>query len=41
VITHTNLYWEGHRAPGRTAGVVTTDEVDFSSTPEEKPEATS
>lgn len=37
VIAHTNMYWEGHRAPGRTAGIVTTDEVDFSS----KPEATS
>jgi nicotinamidase-related amidase len=24
VIAHTNLYWSGHRAPGRTAGVVTT-----------------
>jgi nicotinamidase-related amidase len=29
VIAHTNLYWSGHRAPGRTAGTVTTDEVDF------------
>lgn len=29
VITHTNLYWQLHEAPGRTAGVVTTDEVRF------------
>ena len=29
VIAHTNLYWENHRAPGRTAGTVTTAEVDF------------
>lgn len=29
VIAHTNLYWSNHRAPGRTAGTVTTDEVDF------------
>ena len=30
VIAHTNLYWSNHRAPGREAGTVTTDEVDFS-----------
>ncbi|HZE42032.1 MAG TPA: isochorismatase family protein [Stackebrandtia sp.] len=30
VIAHTNLYWGGHRAPGRTAGTVTTKEVNFS-----------
>jgi nicotinamidase-related amidase len=30
VIAHTNLYWSNHRAPGRTAGTVTTGEVDFS-----------
>jgi nicotinamidase-related amidase len=30
VIAHTNMYWSGHRAPGRTAGTVTTAEVDFS-----------
>jgi nicotinamidase-related amidase len=30
VIAHTNLYWDGHRAPGRTAGTVTADAVDFS-----------
>jgi nicotinamidase-related amidase len=41
VIAHTNMYWEGHRAPGRTAGIVTTDDVDFSSKPEETAEATS
>jgi len=29
VITHTNLYWAGQKAPGRTAGAVATTEVDF------------
>lgn len=29
VIAHTNLYWSNHQAPGRTAGTVTSDEVDF------------
>ena len=29
VIAHTNLYWKYQTAPGRTAGTVTTDEVDF------------
>ncbi len=29
VIAHTNLYWGGHRAPGRTAGTVATADVDF------------
>jgi nicotinamidase-related amidase len=29
VIAHTNLYWQYHTAPGRTAGTVTTEEVDF------------
>jgi nicotinamidase-related amidase len=29
VIAHTNLYWDGHRAPGRTAGTVETKDVDF------------
>ena len=29
VIAHTNLYWKFHTAPGRTAGTVATDEVDF------------
>ena len=30
VIAHTNLYWQYESAPGRTAGIVTADEVDFS-----------
>jgi nicotinamidase-related amidase len=29
VIAHTNLYWGDQRAPGRTAGTVTTADVDF------------
>jgi nicotinamidase-related amidase len=29
VIAHTNMYWRWQAAPGRTAGVVTTAEVDF------------
>ena len=29
VIAHTNLYWQNHEAPGRTAGTVTTAEADF------------
>jgi nicotinamidase-related amidase len=29
VIAHTNLYWTHQTAPGRTAGTVATDEVDF------------
>jgi nicotinamidase-related amidase len=29
VIAHTNLYWENHTAPGRTAGTVTADAVAF------------
>jgi nicotinamidase-related amidase len=29
VITHTNLYWSGHTAPGRTGGTVETKDVDF------------
>ena len=29
VIAHTNLYWNFQSAPGRTAGTVKTDEVDF------------
>jgi isochorismate hydrolase len=29
VIAHTNLYWQYHAAPGRTAGTVNTAEVDF------------
>jgi nicotinamidase-related amidase len=33
VIAHTNLYWNDHSAPGRTAGTVETAAVDFSGTP--------
>lgn len=29
VIAHTNLYWNWHAAPGRTAGTVETSEVSF------------
>ena len=29
VIAHTNLYWTYHTAPGRTAGTVATEVVDF------------
>jgi nicotinamidase-related amidase len=29
VIAHTNMYWQYHRAPGRTAGTVNTADVDF------------
>jgi nicotinamidase-related amidase len=29
VIAHTNLYWQYHTAPGRTAGTVRTADVDF------------
>ena len=29
VIAHTNLYWNYHSAPGRTAGTVKSDDVDF------------
>jgi nicotinamidase-related amidase len=32
VIAHTNLYWTYQTAPGRTAGTVTTEDVDFGST---------
>ena len=31
VIAHTNLYWQYHTAPGRTAGVAETKNVDFKS----------
>ncbi len=31
VIAHTNMYWSGQSAPGRTADTVTSREVDFSS----------
>jgi nicotinamidase-related amidase len=30
VIAHTNLYWQYHTAPGRTAGVTDTTDVTFS-----------
>ena len=29
VIAHTNLYWNYHSAPGRTAGTVSTADVTF------------
>ena len=29
VIAHTNLYWANQSAPGRIAGTVTTEDVDF------------
>jgi nicotinamidase-related amidase len=29
VIAHTNLYWKHQTAPGRTAGTVATNDVDF------------
>jgi nicotinamidase-related amidase len=29
VIAHTNLYWKYQQAPGRTAGTVETDKVEF------------
>ena len=29
VIAHTNLYWGNHEAPGRTAGTVETNDLDF------------
>ena len=29
VIAHTNMYWQYHKAPGRTAGTVSTADVDF------------
>jgi nicotinamidase-related amidase len=29
VVAHTNLYWQHHTAPGRTAGTVPTAEVEF------------
>ena len=30
VIAHTNLYWQNHTAPGRTAGIVAASDVEFS-----------
>ena len=32
VIAHTNLYWSDQTAPGRTAGTVATNDVDFGPT---------
>ena len=29
VIAHTNLYWQYQQAPGRTAGIVKTADLDF------------
>jgi nicotinamidase-related amidase len=29
VVAHTNLYWSDQSAPGRTAGTVATEDVDF------------
>ncbi len=29
VIAHTNLYWDNHTAPGRTAGTVASADVEF------------
>jgi nicotinamidase-related amidase len=34
VIAHTNLYWTHQTAPGRTAGTVETENVDFGGTAE-------
>jgi nicotinamidase-related amidase len=33
VIAHTNLYWADQKAPGRTAGTVETQAVDFAAAP--------
>jgi nicotinamidase-related amidase len=33
VIAHTNLYWQYHTAPGRTAGTVETADVEFAAAP--------
>ena len=33
VIAHTNLYWTDQEAPGRTAGTVPTEDVDFGAAP--------
>lgn len=32
VIAHTNMYWEGQSAPGRTAGIATAADVDLRAT---------
>ncbi|HEY1926460.1 MAG TPA: cysteine hydrolase family protein [Caulobacteraceae bacterium] len=36
VIAHTNLYWKYETAPGRTAGVVKTADVEFGRAPSER-----
>jgi nicotinamidase-related amidase len=33
VIAYTNLYWTSQTAPGRTAGTIETDDVDFGTGP--------
>jgi nicotinamidase-related amidase len=33
VIAHTNLYWQYHTAPGRSAGTVAAADVDFGAAP--------
>jgi nicotinamidase-related amidase len=33
VIAHTNLYWNDHEAPGRTAGTVETKDLSFADKP--------
>jgi nicotinamidase-related amidase len=38
VIAHTNLYWTYQTAPGRTAGTVTTGDIDFSGAPPPPPD---
>jgi nicotinamidase-related amidase len=37
VIAHTNLYWSYQTAPGRSAGTVSTKDVDFGSYTEARP----
>lgn len=34
VISHTNMYWKYHTAPGRTAGTVSAADVDFAAAAE-------
>jgi nicotinamidase-related amidase len=36
VIRHTNLYWTYHRAPGRSAGTISTADLDFAALRSEK-----
>jgi len=35
VIAHTNLYWQYHTAPGRTAGTVNTADINFAANAED------